>query len=355
MKIAQVIDTLDVGGAEVLAVNIANSLSNKDVVSHLIVTRKEGELKKTISKNVQYTFLERKSTFDFSAIRSLKKYIKTHKITTVHAHSSSYFIVCLVKILYPKFKIVWHDHYGNSNFLSKRKRFPINKFSYLFNVVITVNTNLKEWGLKYLQVPSNKVVTVNNFASFNQEVPKTFLKGKQGKRIVCVAGFRPQKDHLNLLKAFKIVLQDHPNWTLHLIGKKYDDTYTNSIINFIENNSLKENVFLYGVCLDVKHILSQVTIGVLSSKSEGLPVTLLEYGLAKLPVLVTNVGDCNKVIKIEKALVASENSKAFATKLIEIISSKTLQNNIAFSLHEEVKRNYSNKSFVEKLINLYKI
>ena len=41
--------------------------------------------------------------------------------------------------------------------------------------------------------------------------------------------------------------------------------------------------------LDIKNILHQATLGVLSSKSEGLPVALLEYGLASLPVVATNV------------------------------------------------------------------
>jgi glycosyltransferase involved in cell wall biosynthesis len=34
----------------------------------------------------------------------------------------------------------------------------------------------------------------------------------------------------------------------------------------------------------------------LASKSEGLPVALLEYGFHKMPVVVTDVGDVSSVI-----------------------------------------------------------
>ena len=46
LGVIQVIDSLDAGGAEVLAVNIANALSETGMNSHLCVTRKEGVLKK---------------------------------------------------------------------------------------------------------------------------------------------------------------------------------------------------------------------------------------------------------------------------------------------------------------------
>ncbi len=38
----------------------------------------------------------------------------------------------------------------------------------------------------------------------------------------------------------------------------------------------------------------------LSSKSEGLPFALLEYGLAKLAVIATKVGECESVIRIQE-------------------------------------------------------
>ncbi|APG66411.1 hypothetical protein LPB136_04630 [Tenacibaculum todarodis] len=352
MKAIQLIDSLDIGGAEVLAVNIANLLAKEDIESHLCVTRKEGLLKDKVSKNVNYIFLNRKSTFDFKAILKLKNYIKKNQISIIHAHATSSFIAFCVKILYPKVKIVWHDHYGNSEFLENRKIVPLSVFSRFFQVIISVNVNLKEWAVENLFAKKN--LMLNNFAFFNTEEKLTNLKGEEGKRIVHVAGFRAQKDHITLLKAFKIVQEKNPVWTLHLVGKIYNDSYSKSIQNFIIDNKLVDSIFMYNAKSDIKNILAQATIGVLSSKSEGLPVALLEYGLAKLPVLVTNVGESNKVVINSESIVTPENYLLFSEKLNKLITDNLLREKVSYGLHVKVKEEFSKESFVTQLINIYK-
>ena len=68
MRIIQIIDSLEIGGAEKMAVTFANSLSSKVEFSGLVVTRKEGNLKKTIKKEVDYLFLKKKHRFDLFAV-----------------------------------------------------------------------------------------------------------------------------------------------------------------------------------------------------------------------------------------------------------------------------------------------
>ena len=65
-----------------------------------------------------------------------------------------------------------------------------------------------------------------NFAMTVKSEQKTSLKGIDNKRIVCLANLRLQKDHFNLLKAFKLVIREHPDWSLHLIGHDFDDNYS---------------------------------------------------------------------------------------------------------------------------------
>lgn len=60
MRILQIIDSLDAGGAERMAVQIANELQIAGHESHLCATRREGLLKKTINSEVGYLFIEKK-------------------------------------------------------------------------------------------------------------------------------------------------------------------------------------------------------------------------------------------------------------------------------------------------------
>ena len=336
-----------------MAVNIANSLSKNGVESFLCATRAEGNLKLKLNKEVEYLFLKRKNRFDFNAIFVLKKFIIQNKINIIHAHSSSYFVAILVKLLYPNLKIVWHDHYGNSEELKNRKKQPLKIFSHYFKEIIVVNNLLKKWSENVLKF--SRVHYLSNYASFNNTEQVQILKGETGKRLICVAGFRPQKDHLTLLKAFKTVRKHLNNWSLHLIGNHYNDDYYKSIINFIKVNKLNGAVYLYHGITDIKSVLAESTIGILSSKSEGLPVSLLEYGLAKLPVIVTDVGECkNVVINSEVGFVVPrEDELLLANKMKILIGDLDLRNKLATNFNKHILDNYSEQKIIHKLLKIY--
>jgi hypothetical protein len=91
MKVLQLIDSLEAGGAERVAVNYANGLLDIVDASYLCATRAEGLLKGELNKDVGYLFLNKKTTLDSKAIKLLYQFIKDEKIQIVHAHGSSFF------------------------------------------------------------------------------------------------------------------------------------------------------------------------------------------------------------------------------------------------------------------------
>ncbi|ANW96295.1 hypothetical protein AXE80_08395 [Wenyingzhuangia fucanilytica] len=351
LNVIHIIDSLAVGGAEMMAVNIANGLHKHNVRAHLCVTRAEGLLKEKISKEIGYVFLAKKGVIDVKALVILKNYIKKNNIKIVHAHSSSFFMAVLVKCMLPKIKIVWHDHYGKAERIEERKSLALKLGSIFFTNIISVNDVLVQWAKK--QLFCKKVLFLANFATLNITSNKTHLNGVEGKRIVCVAAFRHQKDHFNLLQAFTIVKNKYPEWTLHLVGKQHNDVYNKQIETIIKNESLEKDVFFYGACLDIKYILSQSNIGVLSSNSEGLPVSLLEYGLAGLPVVVTNVGDCEKVVNDYGFVVPKENSEELSNAIIKYIEDENLRELKAEQFQKHIFDHYSENSYLSSLIKIY--
>lgn len=353
MKTLQVIDTLEAGGAEKLAITYANALVAETEASFLCATRTEGMLKNQVSDEVGYLFLNRKSTFDFAAIKRLTRFIKENKIEIVHAHATSFFIVFLARLLYPKFKMVWHDHYGNSEFLAQRKSLVLAIASRWMSGIISVNQQLKDWAIQTLH--TKKIIYLSNFPVRNETVKATTkLKGIDGKRIVCLANLRPQKDHLLLLEAFMLIVKK--GWTLHLVGKDFEDDYSQKIKLYIHNHGLSKDVFIYGSREDVSHILSQCEIGVLSSQSEGLPIALLEYGLHNLAVLATNVGECNRIILDKKNgfLVASHDVEMFAQKLTYLINNEYDRVEKAKQLLQHIQENFSQNAIIQQLTTFYR-
>ena len=354
MKALQLIDSLHAGGAERVAINFANSLANELDESFICATREEGLLKQSINANVKYLFLNKTKTIDLKAIFKLNKFINNHKIDIIHAHSSSFFLATIIKFFNKRIKIIWHDHYGNSEFLDKRKSKILQFCSKYFSHVFCVNKNLEAWAKRYLKI--EEVSYLPNFAVKSNAKPETNLFGVLGKRVVCLANLRPQKDHLTLLTAFRDVVQKHPDWTLHCVGKDFKDEYSSILKEKIKTLDLSNNVYLYGSKPDISNILSQCQIGILSSKSEGLPIALLEYGLSKLAVITTKVGECEEVIGSEKngILIQPENANELKNACFDLIENDEKRVELANRFNLRVVKEYSSRAALKKVLMVYK-
>tara|TARA_R110002050_G_scaffold148141_1_gene274375 strand:+ start:514 stop:1578 length:1065 start_codon:yes stop_codon:yes gene_type:complete len=351
MRVLQLIDSLNPGGAERMAVNIANALHRVGIESFICTTRAEGALKKDLKSDVNYCFLNKKTALDFSALLKLRAFVGTHNIDIVHAHSTSYFFATLLKISLPKIKIVWHDHYGNSEILQKRKYLFLKISSLYFGVIISVNKRLKSWAEKKLFCPN--VFYISNFVSQEETQHSVSLKNQNSLKIICIANLRPQKDHLNLLKAFKIIEQKNLNASLHLVGA-IDDTDNLKILeDFIFTNRLTQ-VYIYGAQTAIQNIPKTADLAVLSSLSEGLPLSLLEYGVAGLPVVCTDVGECKTVVQNFGIIVPPKNPEALAQGMLHYLNNKEIRMNDASSFSSHIRENYTENAVIPELINIYK-
>ena len=186
MRIVQIIDSLEAGGAERMAVSYANALATKIEFSGLVVTRKEGSLLNQIDKKVSYLYLNKKRAIDFDALLRLRSYVIQNKVEIVHAHSTSFFLAFLLKVVCPSVKLIWHDHYGDSEFLSERPGNALKIAMPFFSGIISVNQKLKTWAERKLNFLN--VIYLPNFPSEEKEILEhTILTGMEGKRIVSLA------------------------------------------------------------------------------------------------------------------------------------------------------------------------
>jgi glycosyltransferase involved in cell wall biosynthesis len=352
MKVLQIIDSLEAGGAERMAVNIANVLAKEGHDSHLCVTRKEGLLQKAIVPEVAY-LLKKKGKLGLSAVFKLNNYIRVHQIEVVHAHSTSAYIAVLALVfLKNQPKLIWHDHYGKADQLDPRPYKIWKLISAFFDQIISVNKRLKTWAEKELKC--KKVLYLENFAVKVPMVPLLSpLGGPAGKRIVCLANLREQKDHLHLLQAFERLAPEYDEWTLHLCGQDFQDAYSKELKRHIQKPALASRVFLLGSRPDVTAVLNACDIGVLSSKSEGLPVALLEYGLCSLPVVVTDVGACKEVVADCGLVVPPENPELLAAALKELMSNRDLRDRYAVQFQEHVQQHYGSDRYLKQLLEVY--
>jgi glycosyltransferase involved in cell wall biosynthesis len=194
---------------------------------------------------------------------------------------------------------------------------------------------------------------LNNFTIQDEENPSTILKGLEGKRIVCMANLKNPKNHSFLVEIANQINITYPEWSFHFIGKDFRDDYSNQIKEKIKKYNLNETVFIYGVKNDTFNILQQSDIAVLTSISEGMPVSLIEYGMMKMPVVLTKVGEIPFIIEDQKNgfLVDLNDINSFCNCLAKLINDKSLRNSIGNALFETIDMKFSSNKVISKYLN----
>jgi len=352
MRVLQVIDSLQPGGAERMAVSYAELLHKNGHASYLCSTRFEGILKENLSSDIGYLFLNKKSSLDIIAFLKLRNFIKKNEIEIVHAHSTSYFFASLLKLSGLPIKLVWHDHYGESELLKIRKSRILKLLSPSFDGIISVNKKLKDWAIVNLM--TKNVVLINNFVPEVQfSNIKQKLKGpEESFKIICLANLRPQKDHLNLLHAFAR-LAEKIDATLHLIGNDPKTVYSKEVLDYISNSQYKGQIFYYGAQTKINEYLRQADLGVLASRSEGLPVALLEYGVAGIPVVVTNVGDCMEVLGGIGVCVEANDNEMLSVAIHEYYKDKQRRLKDAENFKRHILSEYGEDIIYQNILDFY--
>jgi glycosyltransferase involved in cell wall biosynthesis len=353
--VMHVVDSLNTGGTERVAVTLVSLLPPDRYDVHLCTTRFDGPLAELVPPQVRRECLHRKRTVDLGALRKLVAAIRDNNIRIVHAHSSSIFLARVATLMCPKTALIWHDHFGRCE--------EIQRSSWLYgpatrNIagVIAVNQRLAEWARSKLRVPESRVWYVPNVVVPGTPARATReLPGRPGARIICVANFRRQKDHPTLFRAMAKVLQEVPDAQLLLVGALNDRAYHDSLVDLARDSGISGHVTFLGQRCDVPSIVSVCDIGVLSSRSEGFPVSVLEYAMASLGVVTTYVGQCAEILDHGRAglLVAPGQVDELANALLTLLRSPRLRAVLGARVRAHVLECYGPDKVMQKIESIY--
>ena len=158
----------------------------------------------------------------------------------------------------------------------------------------------------------------------------------------------------DLVDAFRIVASEKPNVYCLIAG---DGELFFEIKSRIETAGLKDRVILLGQLSrdEVYSLIKSCDVFVMSSRSEGTPMVLLEAASLKKPILATNVGGISELLKDEEEclLVPPGNLNAFAQGMIKILTEKKLSERMAQAAFLRVTRDFSVRNQVKDTLSAY--
>jgi glycosyltransferase involved in cell wall biosynthesis len=220
---------------------------------------------------------------------------------------------------------------------------------------LAINEFNYNWFLNNTKFKFSNVIYIPNFPFLKKfevcKVPDLI-------NIVHVANLHHPKDHFtHVLAISKLVnnlsVNDKNKIFVKFIGNFSDSNYVNDLKSLIIKLNLSEVISLIGPANNIAEELIQADIGVLSSASEGLPLALLEYGLAGLPVVVTEVGDCPTVVNFGEfgKIIKVGDFDELYKGLEFFIKNRDIGILMGDGLRKHIELNYGSEMFYNKYLN----
>ncbi len=151
-----------------------------------------------------------------------------------------------------------------------------------------------------------------------------------------LANLRPVKGLHTFLQAASIVADKYPGTKFLIAG---DGPERAGLEKLAGELNLQKNVVFLGSITSVAALLQDFNIGVLSSESESLSNSLIEYMVSGLPIVCTDVGG-NREIVVDKQngfVVPPKDHREMANGILKIIGDPALAQNIRLRNFERAK------------------
>ena len=216
------------------------------------------------------------------AKNSIHKFLKNNEIDILISCGALYFILGAVSAKGLKTKsIAWEHSNYTSNFGHFGKKYTRKIGARISDYVVTLTKMDQENYLKHIR--KNKVEYI-----YNPIDPLLLKDGANyradAKKIITVGNLNPFKNYKDLLKVAREIFkkQSFFDWKWDIYGEGPERT---ELEELIRKYGLSEKVILKGRANNIYDILNNYSIYVCTSKSEGLPMALLEAKAKKLPII----------------------------------------------------------------------
>lgn len=165
-----------------------------------------------------------------------------------------------------------------------------------------------------------------------------------------VGGLRPEKDHGNLLRALARLPGDV---AVELVGSGRLEAQLRSDVAAL---GLGDRVTFAGHTDDTAASYRRFDAFVLSSRTEQMPIAMLEAMATGLPVVATDVGDVRRILppEAEPVIVPPENDAALAGAMQRLHADPELRRRLGHANRRTVERQYEAGACLERFAALYR-
>ena len=170
-----------------------------------------------------------------------------------------------------------------------------------------------------------------------------------------VATFRRIKGYETLVRAARLVVNEHLNVRFLCIGGMDDAEYCRELKALTVELGLESHFVWHGGIDNPYRLLATFNMAVLSSYSESFSNSVLEYAAAGLPIVASDVGGMSEIITDGKNgfLVPPKQPESLAEKILTLIDNPTLRHTLAECAADTARQNFDETVILRQYVELY--
>ena len=352
------------GGAEKQALYLANYLQNKrgcNVYIYAYIKAENSTLfyneceryqlknlfvvKNPLSASGKFKYLKRRVKI---ALFGLKLRKHQPDIIIPYLNPSSIIASLSYKIAGAKFTF-WHhrgaDYYRNDKIEQK----AVQKAPFF---IANSQNGVAELQQQF-NIPKSKLFFLPNFSTIEKVNKKSNLSIKEQLKnkivIGMIAHFREEKYQQLLVESYFQLKKQHTNIHLVLVGNVLHQPKEQERFGVLKSYIKTHKLTNYITILhntNATEILPLLDIGVLTSKTEGMPNIIMEYMAYSLPIVTTNHAGCISLLGKKYPYFIENKVNELTEKLDIFISDKKEREKTGSLNHQKLVNNFSIENYL---------
>ncbi|MBQ6108235.1 MAG: glycosyltransferase family 4 protein [Thermoguttaceae bacterium] len=309
--VCQLLHTLNVGGAEILASRLARQLQDERWRFVFFCLDAEGSRAMEMRLGgFPVEVLGRKPGFDWHCMRRIASLWKKYNVRFVHAHQyTPYFYAMGARGFFRRKPPILFTEHGR--FYPDQPNWKHKYFNRLLmsaqDRVTAVSQSVGDAIIQNEGIPADRVQIIRNGVDENRFIQNRFTEEQKKTLreslgladepvILFTARLDPIKDHVTALRAMKRLQSMAGEARKPVLLLAGNGPELEPLQAMISEMHLEKRVRLLGERTDVSDLLQIADVFLLTSKSEGIPLTILEAFASNVPVVATNVGGIPEVV-----------------------------------------------------------
>jgi glycosyltransferase involved in cell wall biosynthesis len=363
MKVLHVMDSLNRGGAEILALDVCRNARANGLDLTFAATG-GGDLEDDFRRSgVDFVRLERRLPFDLRLAAQLRRLVKERGVEVVHTHQAVEALHAYAATAATGVRRVLSFHLCRAD---AKNRLALKFLAPRMDANVTVSRDLlrclrEEEGFetrRRFQVVYNGVDAARlkpTGASLHSELGLS----NEAALLGMVGNFYAdaRKDQLTVCRALPRVFAEAPDAHFIFVGahdarqpRLYEEC-----VGFCRERGISERVHFLGKRADIPDILHSLDVFVLSSTHEGLGIAAIEAMMVGVATLVSDIGPLLEVAGggDYASVFRTGDAEDLSARLLELVSDRERRIELGAKGRERAVRQFGIESHIASLLRLY--